>query len=156
MHVGVHPLVLRRLHGGDGAHVTMVEISALLRLHLVVHAILGSTQVLLHVRSRVRIIAIGYVHETSAGHALARLAGQSVGAEVQTLVHERRLVELSGPAGVHSVHILLAVVKSVGLVLALGQHLGCLHEASTETGVILSGGLTRRCRILLVLLQEHH
>ena len=156
VHVGVHPLVLRRLHGGDRAHVTMVEVSALLGLHLVVHAVLGRAQVLLHVGRRVRIVAVGHIHEACAGHALVRLRRQTMGPEIQALVHDRRLVELPGPSGVHSVHVLLAVVESTGLVLALRQHLGRLHESGAEACIILSGRLSRWCGVLLVLLQEHH
>lgn len=136
VHVGIHPLVLRRLHGGDGAHVAVMEVSALLRLHLVMHSVLSRGQVLLHVCGRVRIIVgVWHVHEaTGAGHGLIRLRRQAMRAKVQTLIHERCLVKLCRATSVHPVHvILLAAVKSIRLVLALRKHLGCLHKTRTKT-----------------------
>lgn len=142
VHVAIHPLVLRRLHGGDGAHVAMMEVSVLLLLHLVVHSVLGRGQLLLHVGGRVRVVvAVRNVHEaTSAGHGLIRLGRQSRSPKVQTLIHHRRLVKLRWAACVHSVHVvLLAAVKSTRLVLALCKHLGGLHEARAKTRVVLRG-----------------
>ena len=90
VHVAIHPLILRRLHGRHGADVAVMEVPILLWLHLVVHAVLRRGQVLLHVCGRVRVvIVVRHVHEAaSARHGLILLGWESRGPEVQALIHE--------------------------------------------------------------------
>lgn len=134
MHVRrIHPLIIGHLHGRwHASHIPRVEIVTLLTaLHLIMHAIVRTRHMLWHLWACVRIIgplAHG-VHESTSIHALVRLRDAAVRTEVHTLIHHRLLVILvwATCSGIHPIHVVLACVEPICLVLALYEHLSCLH-----------------------------
>lgn len=134
MHVRwIHPLIIGHLHGWwHTSHVPRVEIVTLLTpLHLIMHAIVSIRHMLRYLWVCVRIVCtLGHgVHKSASIHALVWLWDSAVRSEVHTLIHHRRLVVLVWAAcsGIHPIHVVLARVEPVCLVLALYEHLSCLH-----------------------------